>query len=71
MAFRNRSTRPYWLKAHYGGKCFKCGRGIKKGEDIFYYPSTKAVLCSYEPCGQQASKDLAADDFDQDNNRSL
>ena len=63
----NRSSRPYWITAHYGGKCSnpKCGRPVKKGEDIFYYPATRTFLCCYEPCGQQAERDLKADDFDQ------
>ena len=64
---RFKSTRPYWIRANYGGKCSnpKCGRPVKKGEDILYYPATKTFLCCYEPCGQQAQRDLGADDFDQ------
>jgi hypothetical protein len=51
---------PMWLKARYGGKCSnpKCGRGIKKGEEILYYPASKRVLCCYEPCGQRAWREL-------------
>ena len=67
MFGRRRSDRPYWITARYGGKCSnpKCGRPVKKGEEIFYYPATRTFLCCYEPCGQQAARDLAADDQDQ------
>jgi hypothetical protein len=61
----NRSSRPYWLNARFGGKCSRCGLGIKKGEQAFYYPATKVILCQREPCGQQAARELAADDHDQ------
>ena len=60
-----KNTRPFWLKAKYGAKCSKCGFGIKKGEDIFYYPATRSVLCAGDGCGKQADQDLKADDFDQ------
>ena len=41
-----RSTRPYWLKSKFGGKCSKCGFGIKKGEDILRLSGNKdSVLC--------------------------
>ncbi len=61
----NRSTRPFWLTAKYGAKCSKCGFGIKKGEQIFYYPADRKVLCVGDGCGKQAERDLRADDFDQ------
>ncbi len=60
-----RSTRPYWLKSKFGGKCSKCGFGIKKGEDIFYYPATKTVFCAGDGCGKKEAAALASDDFDQ------
>ena len=61
-----RSTAPYWITAHYGGKCSKCQRPVKKGEDILYYPATKTFLCCYEPCGQQAQRDMDAERQDLD-----
>jgi len=55
-----RNLAPYWIRAHYGGKCSnpQCGRGVKKGEDIFYFPSTKTFLCCYETCGQRAERKI-------------
>ena len=61
-----RSTAPYWITAHSGGKCSKCQRPVKKGEDILYYPATRTFLCSYEPCGQQAQRDMDAEKQDLD-----
>ena len=52
------SNAPYWITALYGGKCFRCGRGVKKGETILYNASTKTFLCCYEPCGQRAQREL-------------
>lgn len=60
-----RDTRPFWLKAKFGGKCSKCGFGFKRGSDVFYYPVIKKVLCAGDGCGKQAERDLRADDFDQ------
>ena len=62
-----RSNAPYWIKAHYGGKCSnpQCGRGVKKGEDILYYPATRTFLCCYETCGQKAQAEMDAERFDQ------
>lgn len=62
---RLRSNAPYWIKAHYGGKCSQCGRGVKKGEDILYYPATRTFLCSWEPCGQKAQREMDAEKFDE------
>ena len=66
---RFKSTRPYWLTVKYGGECSRCKRKIIKGERAFYYPhgtgGTSTLLCSNDGCGFQASRDLAADDFDQ------
>ena len=59
-----RSSRPFWLKTRFGGKCSRCGLGIKKGEDAFYYPADRSILCARDPCGKQAERDLHADDFD-------
>ena len=65
MARRNNA--PYWIKAHYGGKCSnaKRGRPVKKGEEILYYPGTRTFLCCYEPCGQQAQRDMDAERQDE------
>lgn len=56
---------PYWLTSKYGGKCSKCGKAVRKGERIFYYPNTKSVLCAGDSCGGQASRDFEAARFDE------
>ena len=63
-----RSNAPYWITAHYGGKCSnpQCGRGVKKGEEILYYPATKTFLCCYEPCGQKAQREMDAERQDEE-----
>ena len=60
-----RSTRPFWMTSKFGGVCSRCQEPIKKGEQIFYYPADRTVLCAGDNCGKQAERDLAADDFDQ------
>ena len=62
---RTRSTRPFWMTSKFGGSCSRCKLGIKKGEQIFYYPANRTVLCAGDGCGKQAERDLQADDFDQ------
>ena len=59
-----RNNTPYWLKTKFGGKCSRCGLGIKKGEDALYFPSTKTLLCARDPCGKQHERDMRAEDFD-------
>jgi hypothetical protein len=55
-----RNLAPYWIRAHYGGQCSnpECRRGVKKGEDILYFPATKTFLCCYETCGQRAEREI-------------
>jgi hypothetical protein len=38
---------------------------VKKGEDILYYPATRTFLCSWEPCGQKAQREMDAEKFDE------
>ena len=55
-----RTTGPYWIRANYGGRCANpsCGRGVKKGEDVLYFPATRRVLCCWEPCGPKAYDEM-------------
>lgn len=62
---RFKSTKPYWTTAKFVSECSRCKRKIVKGERIFYYPNERTALCINDNCGLQASRDLAADDFDQ------
>jgi hypothetical protein len=55
MRYRND---PKWISAKFVSQCKKCNRSIKKGEDIFWYPSTKSVYCNDSNCGQACSKDF-------------
>ena len=45
---------PLWITSKYGGKCSGdgCGKFTKKGERVFYDPSSKTVFCG--TCGQKA-----------------
>lgn len=53
---------PRWLTARFESKCSgkNCNATIKKGEQAFYYPSTKSILCKKEECGVQAARDFEA-----------
>ena len=50
---------PYWTTARFQSKCHKCGCTIPKGNQIFYYPKTKAVYCA-NACGTDAYQDFLA-----------
>lgn len=65
MRYFGRTRAPFWLTTKYGGKCSRCGLGIKKGEQALYYPSTKTLLCQREPCGQQEQRNMDAEKFDE------
>lgn len=39
----SRGRDPYWMTAKYAGKA-KDGTSFKKGDKVFYYPSTKTIL---------------------------
>ena len=56
---------PHWLYAIYSGKCTKCGRSVKAGERIFYYPNTRTVYCDGDDCGGAAARDFSAAVFDE------
>lgn len=56
---------PYWLTARRAGHCSKCHREIRRGSRIFYYPTTRTVLCAGEHCGEQASREADAARFDE------
>jgi len=58
---------PFWMVAKFASSCPRCAVTIRKGERIFYYPSTRSVLCSADTCGGQAERDLSASKFDESN----
>ena len=62
---------PKWIKAKFSSSCHGCKRTVKKGDDIFYYPIDRTVLCDAPNCGLKASQEFEAAKFDEDNNRSL
>jgi hypothetical protein len=41
---RQRNTTPYLIKAKYPGKC-ACGKEIKPGDEVLYFPASRAVNC--------------------------
>ena len=55
---------PRWLTARFDSTCRKCGKRIKRGESIFYYPTGKVTYCAGE-CGKAASRDFEAAAFDE------
>jgi hypothetical protein len=60
-----RNSAPYWITTKFGGKCGRCGLGIKKGEDALYFPADKRLLCARDCCGKQQQRDMDAERFDE------
>lgn len=54
---------PYWTTARFVSVCPKCGRQIRKGSDIFYYPKGKQAYC--RECGKAESASFEAAAFDE------
>ena len=51
---------PYWLAARFSSDCAKCGRTIKAGEQIYYFPNSKTVFCDADDCGQHEARQINA-----------
>ncbi len=58
------SKDPYWMTTKYPGKCAKCGKRINRGDQVFYYPRTKALFCNNDDCGGAADRDFNSCAFD-------
>jgi hypothetical protein len=58
---------PYWLRTKRLGTCSGCQQPIKVGQQAFWYPATRSLLCDAEPCGKKASRDFEAAKFDEQN----
>lgn len=43
---RNINARPYFTTARFPSTCPETGKGIKKGDEIAYYPSSKKAYHS-------------------------
>lgn len=41
-----RDNSPYMTTAKFASVCQETGKSIRKGDDILYYPRTKAVFCA-------------------------
>jgi hypothetical protein len=52
---RLRNRDPYWLTCRRSGKCARCKDTIEKGDEAFYYPSSRALYCDEAMCGQDES----------------
>ena len=42
---------PRWITAKYAGKCHRCGEGIDRGSEAFYYPKGKQLYGKGCGCG--------------------
>lgn len=57
----SRGRDPYWMTAKYAGKA-KDGTPFKKGDKVFYYPSTKTILAGDAADAAAAEFQGAVDD---------
>jgi hypothetical protein len=53
---------PYWITARYAGTD-RNGQPFKRGDRVFYYPATRAILAG--DAAEQAARDFAAAAFDE------
>ena len=60
------------LAARYAGVCVGCGSSFGRGAEVWYVPAVRGRgVCYCAGCGGQYARDIAADDFDLANNRSM
>ena len=57
------SRDPHWIKAKFNSTCL-CGRQIKPGYEVLYWPSTKTVQC--RGCGEPAWLRFLSEAADED-----
>lgn len=57
---------PRWIEARYAGACRRCGRDVKPGERVFYYPRERAIYCAADGCGGAESARFESAAFDED-----
>jgi hypothetical protein len=63
---RYNSRDPFWLTSRFAGKCAKCGAQIRKGDRVFYYPSTRSIFCEKrDECGPAHSREFDASRSDE------
>jgi len=60
MSYPRYQGDPYWTEAHYFSTCSRCGRHIRAGEQIFYYPKGRRVYCDAPGCGVACSAEFTA-----------
>jgi hypothetical protein len=59
---RARAADPHWTTARFACKA-ACGTDVKKGDRIWFVPSTKTVLVG--PAAEQAARNFDAAKFDE------
>lgn len=57
---------PRWTIARFQSTCHKCRAKIPKGNQIYYYPIGRKVLCA-NACGTDAYQDFLAHAQDESN----
>ena len=57
---RYRNMDPRWLSARFASTCPKCGKRIKEGDEIYYFPRGRQAYC--QDCGQPEYRRLLAED---------
>ncbi len=56
---------PRWIRVRYPAHCGRCSAQICRGDEAFYYPNGKTLLCAGEKCGKKASRDFETTKFDE------
>ncbi len=56
--YSNYRRDPRWIVAKFSSAC-SCGKQIKRGDSIYYYPATRSAVC--ESCGKVGDRNLRAE----------
>ena len=65
MAFKSYRSDPRWIRAKYPAVCASCKGDIHRGENAYYYPSSRSLYCAKDDCGGQLHRDFEATAFDE------
>jgi hypothetical protein len=58
------SNDPRQITARFASSCSKCSAKIKKGAEIYYWPSSREVFCI--KCGDQPYREFLSSAADED-----
>ena len=65
MAYKSYRQDPRWIRIRYPAVCASCKGDIHRGDNAYYYPTSRSLYCAGDTCGGQRHRDFEARSFDE------